>query len=163
MCLAPPLFLREGATPVYIRPAHGKLREPLAKRSAMSQQDQRFSALYEVKDDDLVQLLQALEPIKAQWYEFGFNLKLQMSDLDLIKANTEIENRLLQLLKQLLRRHRLTWPDIVEALLKINRNDIARIVKEDYCPSYVSSLEAHGPVSLGLVWVLRSYAVTAQC
>ena len=126
----------------------------------MSQQDQRFSALCE---DDLAQLLQALQPIKAQWYEFGLNLKLQMSDLDLIKASTGIENRLLQVLKQLLRGHRLTWPDIVEALLKINRIDIARRVNRDYCPSYVSSLEAHGPVSLGLVCVLRSYAVTAQC
>ena len=126
----------------------------------MSQQDQRFSVLCE---DDLAQMLQALEPIKVQWYNFGLNLKLPVGNLELIKVGTEIENCLLQVLKQLLQNHRPTWPDIVEALLNIKRRDIAVRVNKDYCPSYLSSLEAHGPVSLGLVWVLRSYDVTAQC
>ena len=113
----------------------------------MSQQDQRFSVLCE---DDLAQMLQALQPIRVQWYDFGLNLKLPVADLELIKVGTGIENRLREVLTKLLQKDPLlTWPDIVEALVKINRHDIAREVNRVYCPSYVS---------LGLVWVLRPYA-----
>ena len=79
-------------------------------------------------------LVEELKPIRAEWYKFGVFLKLEVSDLDVIDLDKHnVDTKLIALLNKWLQTTpKGTWKDIVGALGKIKRLDVANKVEEKY-------------------------------
>ena len=114
----------------------------------MSQQDQRYNTLDE--SIHLSELRTILGSLRPKWYNFGLHgLKVPYAELERIKNDHGIEDPLVEVLAWWIRNHvsKPTWPAIVDALLSkgFKRRDIARKVKKEHCPDYISPLERDRP------------------
>ena len=79
-------------------------------------------------------LVEELKPIRAEWYKFGVFLKIEVNDLDVIDLDKHnVDTKLIALLNKWLQTTpKGTWKDIVGALEKIKRLDVANKVEEKY-------------------------------
>ena len=90
---------------------------------------------------NLKQLVEELQPIRAKWQTFGLFLGISNDDLEAIEADKKnVEDKLYALCCQWSQlKPRGTWKDVVKALKKIKRLDIAKRLKEKYIKKITSS------------------------
>ena len=86
----------------------------------------------------LQQLLGALQQVSAEWYTLGIQLGYDADTLNIISANNfhKVEHCLRDLLSNWRRKYpNKGWSDIISALRKMGRNDIANDVERQYLSS----------------------------
>ena len=131
----------------------------------MSQRDEQYRTLDE--NVDIIKLHDILSPLRAKWQMFGAYLKVPVAELERIRTEPGVEDRLFELLVWWLRNNRRpTWPAVVDALLSANRRNIAREVNREYCPDYQSPLDRRSQpqpeVSLCMTFCDHAHA-SARC
>ena len=105
---------------------------------------------------NLQQLVEELQSIRATWQRFGLYLGIKNDDLEAIDENKmNVEDKLLALCcKWTQIKPRGTWKDIVKALEKIKRLDLAESLEEKYIknhlPSSDTSYDRSDPMSTSL-------------
>ena len=89
----------------------------------------------------LPQLFNALQPVSADWYTLGIQLDYDASTLDIIESNhRKVEHCLRDLLSKWLQEYpNKGWRDIIGALRKMKRIDVADEIERQYM--YISVWE----------------------
>ena len=83
----------------------------------------------------LSQLFNALQPVSADWYTLGIQLDYDASTLDVIREDNhhKVEHCMEDLLSSWQQKYpNKGWRDIIGALRKMNRNDIANEIEKQY-------------------------------
>ena len=83
----------------------------------------------------LLQLFNALQPVSADWYTLGIQLDYDASTLDIIKEDNhhKVEHCLRDMLSKWLQKYpNKGWRDIIGALRKMKRNDVADEIERQY-------------------------------
>ena len=82
----------------------------------------------------LCQLFNVLRPVSADWYTLGIQLNYDASTLNIIESNhRKVEHCLRDLLSKWLQKYPSKgWRDIIGALRKMDRNDVADEVERQY-------------------------------
>ena len=83
----------------------------------------------------LHQLLNALQPVSADWYTLGIQLDCDADTLNVIRENNphKVEHCMRDLLSKWRQKYpKKSWGDIISALRKMDRNDVADKVKRQY-------------------------------
>ena len=110
---------------------------------------QRYITSHEVLG---IQFVAELDSVGHQWYDLGIFLGISTSELARIKQSHEykgFQRCLIELFKCFQSRTKpVSWNDIIEALTKMNNNDLAdRIREKTASSSYPLSLLHSGSVS----------------
>ena len=112
--------------------------------------------------DDLQKVCEVVFPARARWERIGAQLKIDDGTLECIKIeNKECDDYLQLVLKEWLSQQIdpvPCWEAIVGAVFNVGKEQLAEIIKREYCPHYILPVKASQPNQCNEDTLLQEYA-----